>query len=106
MPDVKKYGDKEFFTKEELIEAFDLSGLSKSPAIFNTEKLDWFNHEYITRMSLDEYLELATPWFDKVLAGKNMDYRMLASLMHTRTGGLQPGARPDPLSGGAAGVRH
>ena len=84
-PDVKKYGDKEFFTKEELIEAFDLSGLSKSPAIFNTEKLDWFNHEYITRMSPDEYLELATPWFDKVLAGKNMDYRMLASLMHTRT---------------------
>ena len=84
-PDVKKYGDKEFFTKEELIEAFDLSGLSKSPAIFNTEKLDWFNHEYITRMSLDEYLELATPWFDKVLAGKNMDYRMLAGLMHTRT---------------------
>ena len=84
-PDVKKYGDKEFFTKEELIEAFDLNGLSKSPAIFNTEKLDWFNHEYITRMSLDEYLELATPWFDKVLAGKNMDYRMLASLMHTRT---------------------
>ena len=82
---MKKYGDKEFFTKEELIEAFDLSGLSKSPAIFNTEKLDWFNHEYITRMSLDEYLELATPWFDKVLAGKNMDYRMLASLMHTRT---------------------
>ena len=84
-PDVKKYGDKDFFTKEELIEAFDLSGLSKSPAIFNTEKLDWFNHEYITRMSLDEYLELATPWFDKVLAGKNMDYRMLAGLMHTRT---------------------
>ena len=84
-PDVKKYGDKEFFTKEELIEAFDLNGLSKSPAIFNTEKLDWFNHEYITRMSLDEYLELATPWFDKVLAGKNMDYRMLAGLMHTRT---------------------
>ena len=84
-PDVKKYGDKEFFTKEELIEAFDLSGLSKSPAIFNTEKLDWFNHEYITRMNLDEYLELATPWFDKVLAGKNMDYRMLAGLMHTRT---------------------
>ena len=37
------------------------------------------------RMSLDEYLELATPWFDKVLAGKNMDYRMLASLMHART---------------------
>ena len=84
-PDVKKYGEKEFFTMDELIEAFDLSGLSKSPAIFNTEKLLWFNHEYISRMPLDEYQKMATPWFDKVLAGKNMDYAMLSSLMHTRT---------------------
>ncbi len=84
-PDVKKYGEKEFFTMDELIEAFDLNGLSKSPAIFNTEKLLWFNHEYIMKMDMDEYLAMATPWFDKALAGKNIDYRMLASLMHTRT---------------------
>ena len=84
-PDVKKYGEKEFFTMDELIEAFDLNGLSKSPAIFNTEKLIWFNHEYISKMDFEAYLEMATPWFDKVLAGKNIDYRMLASLMHTRT---------------------
>ncbi len=84
-PDVKKYGEKEFFTMDELVEAFDLSGLSKSPAIFNTEKLIWFNHEYISKMDFEEYLQMATPWFDKVLAGKNIDYRMLASLMHTRT---------------------
>jgi len=82
---VKKYGEKEFFTMDELIEAFDLSGLSKSPAIFNTEKLIWFNHEYISKMDFEAYLEMATPWFDKVLAGKNIDYRMLATLMHTRT---------------------
>ena len=84
-PDVKKYGDKEFFTMDELIEAFELSGLSKSPAIFNTEKLMWFNHEYISRMPLEEYQKLATPWFDKALAGKNIDYAMLSTLMHTRT---------------------
>ena len=84
-PDVKKYGDKEFFTMDELIEAFDLSGLSKSPAIFNTEKLVWFNHEYISKMPLDEYQKMAEPWFDKVLAGKGIDYAMLSSLMHTRT---------------------
>jgi len=84
-PDVKKYGEKEFFTMDELIEAFDLSGLSKSPAIFNTEKLNWFNHEYIMKMDFEEYLQMATPWFDKALAGKNIDYRMLATLMHTRT---------------------
>ncbi len=78
-------GEKEFFTMEELIETFDLKGLSKAPAIFNTEKLDWFNHEYISRMPFDDYLAMATPWFDQVLGGKNMDYRMLATLMHTRT---------------------
>jgi len=84
-PDVKTYGEKEFFTMDELVEAFDLSGLSKSPAIFNTEKLIWFNHEYISRMPVEEYQKMATPWFDQVLGGKNMDYAMLSSLMHTRT---------------------
>ncbi len=84
-PDVKKYGDKEFFTMDELVEAFDVSGLSKSPAIFNTEKLLWFNHEYITRMPFEDYLAMAAPWFDKALEGKNIDYRRLAELMHTRT---------------------
>ncbi|MDD3335620.1 MAG: glutamate--tRNA ligase [Eubacteriales bacterium] len=84
-PDVKKYGDQEFFSMQDLIEAFSLDGLSKSPAIFNTEKLVWFNHEYISKMPFDEYLAMATPWFDKVLKGKISDYRRLAELMHTRT---------------------
>lgn len=84
-PDVKVYGDKEFFSMDELIEAFDLKGLSKSPAIFNTEKLNWFNHEYIMKMDFEDYLRQATPWFDKALAGKSIDYRRLAELMHTRT---------------------
>ena len=77
--------EREFFTMDELVEAFDLKGLSKAPAIFNTEKLVWFNHEYISRMPFEEYLEAATPWFDKALAGKGVDYRRLAALMHTRT---------------------
>ncbi len=77
--------EREFFSLPELVEAFDLKGLSKAPAIFNTEKLVWFNHEYISRMPLDQYVEMATPWFDKALAGKPMDYRFLSTLMHTRT---------------------
>ena len=77
--------EREFFTLDELVQAFDLKGLSKAPAIFNTEKLVWFNHEYITRMPFEEYLAMATPWFDRVLAGKGIDYRRLAELMHTRT---------------------
>ena len=77
--------EREFFSLPELVDAFDLKGLSKAPAIFNTEKLVWFNHEYISRMPIEDYIAMATPWFDKVLAGKNMDYAFLAMLMHTRT---------------------
>jgi len=77
--------EREFFTLPELVEAFDLKGLSKSPAIFNMEKLIWFNHEYISRMSIQEYTEIAVPWFRKALAGKNIDCSFLATLMHTRT---------------------
>ena len=36
-------------------------------------------------MPFEEYLAMATPWFDRVLAGKGIDYRRLAELMHTRT---------------------
>lgn len=84
-PDVKTYGEREFFTLDELVEAFDLGGLSKSPAIFNTEKLVWFNHEYISRMPFEDYLTMVAPWFDQVIKGKITDYRRLAELMHSRT---------------------
>ena len=77
--------DREFFTMDELVEAFSVDRLSKSPGIFDVDKLTWFNAEYIRKMDFEKYLELVTPWFDKVLAGKNIDYRRLAELMHDRT---------------------
>ncbi|MCL1855158.1 MAG: glutamate--tRNA ligase [Clostridia bacterium] len=77
--------EREFFTLAELVETFDLKGLSKAPAIFNTEKLLWFNHAYISRMPIQEYTKTATPWFDMSLAGRGIDYAFLATLMHSRT---------------------
>ena len=77
--------DREFFTMDELVDAFSIERLSKSPGIFDVEKLTWFNAEYIRRMDPEKYLELATPWFDKALAGKNICYKRLAELMQTRT---------------------
>ncbi|NLA53824.1 MAG: hypothetical protein GX858_05655 [Clostridiales bacterium] len=70
---------------EELIEAFDPKGLNKSPAIFNMEKLVWFNAEYIRKLGAADYLELVKPWFDQALADKNIDYDRLAELMQGRT---------------------
>jgi len=77
--------DREFFTMDELVEAFDIARLSKSPGIFDVEKLTWFNWEYIRKMDFEQYLAMVTPWFDKVLAGKGIDYRRLAQLMQERT---------------------
>ena len=77
--------EREFFTLAELVDAFDLDGLSKSPAIFNMEKLVWFNGEYIKKMDFEAYLTAATPWFEQAQAGRGVDYRRLAELMHSRT---------------------
>ena len=41
------YGDQELFSREEMIELFDLSKVNVSPSAFNTEKLIWINHQYI-----------------------------------------------------------
>lgn len=77
--------DQEFFSMTELIEAFDAKGLNKSPAIFNMDKLLWFNAEYIKKLSAEEYLKLVSPWFDQSLHNKNIDYSRLAELMQGRT---------------------
>ncbi len=76
--------DREFFTLQELEEAFDLKGINKSSAIFDKDKLTWMNSEYIRRMPFDAYLALAMPWFEK--AGVvHMDVKRLAELMQGRT---------------------
>ena len=77
--------DREFFTMEELVEVFDIYRLNNAPGIFDVNKLTWFNAEYIRHMSPESYLEMVTPWFDKVLAGKGIDYPRLAQLMQDRT---------------------
>lgn len=77
--------DREFFTMDELVEAFSVDGLSKSPAIFDMEKLTWFNAAYIRALSPEAYLAKAAPWFDQALAGHDIDYVRLGALMQNRT---------------------
>ena len=77
--------DREFFTMDELIDAFDIKRLNNAPGIFDIDKLTWFNAEYIRKMPFEDYLAMVTPWFDQALAGKSIDYRRLAELMQSRT---------------------
>src|SRR5215216_3751154 len=46
----------ELFTREELIQRFNLEGISGGNAVFNTEKLDWFNHQHLLRLTYEELL--------------------------------------------------
>jgi glutamyl-tRNA synthetase len=57
-------GDRELFTRDELIAAFDLEGISGGNAVFNVEKLDWFNQQYIQRLAPDELARRLEPWFE------------------------------------------
>lgn len=74
---------EEFFTLDELKAAFSMEGLSKSPAVFDYEKLNWFNSEYIKRMPEEEYLAKALPLLEDICPA-HIDTRKLAALLHTR----------------------
>jgi len=53
--------DRELFTREELVTAFSLDGISSSNAVFNPEKLEWFNSQHIARLTGDEITPLIEP---------------------------------------------
>ena len=57
-------GDRELFTREELVEVFDLSGISGGSAVFNVDKLDWFNQQYLLRLAPEELVRRLQPLFD------------------------------------------
>jgi len=56
---------QQFFTREELIQKFSLERVNKSPAIFDLQKLEWMNAEYIRRMKISELAELLVPYLRK-----------------------------------------
>ncbi len=76
--------EREFFTMDELIEAFSLEGLSKSPAIFDVNKLTWMNAEYIRRLSGEAFTQHALPYYEKAGVA-HMDRAVLARILQPRT---------------------
>lgn len=54
-------GEEEIFTKEEFINIFDSNRLSKSPALFDKQKLAWMNNQYMKKIELDRVVEFALP---------------------------------------------
>ena len=77
--------EQEKFTLDELIKEFDIAGISKSPAIFDNEKLAWLNGEYIKAMPAEEFKEKAMPFIRETVKREDIDFDALAALLQGRT---------------------
>jgi glutamyl-tRNA synthetase len=75
--------NREIFTLEELTEAFDLKGISKSPSIFDNDKLTWMNAEYIRAMDNETFKEKAAPYIVSSV-GEGFDLDIIAGLIKPR----------------------
>ncbi len=75
--------DREIFTLDELIEVFDYKRISKSPAVFDIQKLKWMNGEYIKAMDSEAYYEHALPQVKSVVK-KDLDLKKIADLCKSR----------------------
>ena len=76
--------EQEVFSLEELAKAFDLEGMSKSPAIFDIEKLTHFNAMYLRAMSPEDFAKAAEPYIRQVVKDENLSVSEIAALLQAR----------------------
>ena len=74
----------EKMSMEELIEKFDVSGLSKSGSIFDEAKMRWLNQLYVEELPFEKFMEYARPYFDKSCAKGKYDYDKLGRILMSR----------------------
>ncbi len=75
--------NREIFSLEELVEAFDYHHMNKSPAVFDMGKLRWMNGEYIKAMDFDKFYERALPYLKEAIH-KDLDLKKIAAQVKTR----------------------
>lgn len=76
-------GEQEKFSLEELVKEFDPRRISKSPAIFDVQKLRHLNAEYIRDMSVEQFLETAKPYIAQTVKGE-CNLMLLAEVLQKR----------------------
>lgn len=77
--------NQEIFTLAELCENFHVDEISKSPSVFDYDKLSWMNAEYLRAMDESEFTSFAKPYYEKAFAGKAYDSKKLFEILHERT---------------------
>ena len=79
-----EYAEREFFTLAELAEIFDIGGISKSPAIFDIEKLTYFNAHYLREMSPEAFHAAALPYIRQAVQNPALSTEEIAGLLQAR----------------------
>ena len=84
-------GNQELFSHEEIVRIFALDGISGGNAVFNPEKLEWFNQQHIARLAPDELarrikpsLEAAGLWRDEYLGDRHAWFFAVLELLKPR----------------------
>lgn len=75
--------DSEKMSFEELKSKFDISGINKSPSIFDPQKLAWLNSQYIKEMTPQQFADYAAPWIDDCYL-KDFDRALVCKLVQGR----------------------
>lgn len=75
--------NQEIFSLEELVKVFDYRHMSKSPAVFDVQKLKWMNGEYMKAMDEDKFYEMALPYIKQVIT-RDLDLKKIANMVKTR----------------------
>lgn len=78
-------GEQEIYTLDELKQVFSISGISKSPAIFDSQKLRAINAAYVHKMTPEEFQEAAVPYIRQTVKRTDVDLPLLCSVLQNRT---------------------
>jgi len=76
---------QEIFSLKQLEDNFNIEGISKSPAVFDINKLKWMNGEYLRKMSAEEFHQLVLPYYEGVIANAAFDLKKVSKLLQVRT---------------------
>ena len=79
-----EHAEQEFFTLSELSQVFEVAGISKSPAIFDREKLNYFNAHYLRSLSPEEFFSAAESYLKDAVHAPQVDLKLVAPLVQGR----------------------
>lgn len=69
---------------DELVGAFEVEGISKSPSAFDMDKLNYFNAAYLRNLSPEEFAKEAEPWIRQSVKNPSYDAAAIAALLQAR----------------------